>query len=218
MDHYTEDYTTVTVPFTTHASDGSPVAPSSGFEAADVRIYKNGGATQKTTTNGVTMDSPFDSITGCHMVTIDTSNDTGDSGFWTAGSIYDVYLNPDETVDGVAVGKWIGKFYLGALPADVIRINSLSGGVARFERALRAITTGTVGSASTVTSVVTSSLDPSATITDQFKGLILAFDKDTTTAALRGQKTDITASSTGGVLTVTSLTTAPVSGDLFTIE
>jgi hypothetical protein len=152
------------------------------------------------------------------MVTIDTSNDTGDSGFWTAGSVYDVYLDADETVDGVAVGKWLGKFYLGALPADVIRLNGLSGGVSRFERATRGITVGTVGAASTPTSVVTSSLDPAAVITDQFKGLILAFDKDTTTSALRGQKTDITASTTGGVLTVTSLTTAPASGDTFTIE
>lgn len=102
--------------------------------------------------------------------------------------------------------------------ADVVQVNAASGGIARFERALRAITIGTVGSGSTVASVVASSLDPSAVITDQFKGLILSFDKDTTTAALRGQKTDITASTTGGVLAVTSLTTAPVSGDTFVIE
>ena len=42
-------------------------------------------------------------------------------------------------------------------------------------------------------------------------------DDATTTAALRGQATDITASSSGGVLTVTALTTAPASGDTFTI-
>jgi hypothetical protein len=74
-----------------------------------------------------------------------------------------------------------------------------------------------VGAASTTTSVVTSAMDPAAVVTDQFKGLILAFDKDTTTAALRGQKTDITGSSSGGVLTVTELTTAPASGDTATI-
>ncbi len=77
---------------------------------------------------------------------------------------------------------------------------------------------GTVGSASTTTSIVTSSLTPAAAVTDQFKGRIVIFDKDTTTANLRGQATDITSSSSGGVLTVTALTTAPVSGDTFTIS
>lgn len=56
-----------------------------------------------------------------------------------------------------------------------------------------------------------------ASATDQFKGRIVTFLADTTTAALRGQATDITASTAGGVLTVTALTTAPASGDTFVI-
>jgi len=48
--------------------------------------------------------------------------------------------------------------------------------------------------------------------------LILKFKADTTTAALRGQGTDIQGSSSGGVLTVTALSTAPVSGDTFVIQ
>lgn len=87
-----------------------------------------------------------------------------------------------------------------------------------LHRAIECIGVGTVGSASTTTSIVTSSLLPAATVTDQFKGRIVLFDRNTTTAALRGQATDITSSSTGGVLTVTALTTAPVSGDLFAIQ
>jgi hypothetical protein len=89
-----------------------------------------------------------------------------------------------------------------------------------FLRAVKGMALGTVGSGSTTTSVVTSSLDPAATVADQFKGKILTFAKDTTTAALRGQSTDITASTTGGsaALTVTALTTAAVSGDTFTIS
>ena len=39
----------------------------------------------------------------------------------------------------------------------------------------------------------------------------------TTTTNLQGQSTDITASTSGGVLTVTALTTAPVSGDVFVL-
>jgi hypothetical protein len=107
---YPEDFTTVTVMFTTHSATGAPVAPSSAFEIADLKVYKNGSAAEKATTNGMTMASPFDSITGLHCVVIDTSNDTGDGGFWVAGAVYTVVLSPDETVDGVVVLKVIGQF------------------------------------------------------------------------------------------------------------
>jgi len=67
------------------------------------------------------------------------------------------------------------------------------------------------------TSIPTSSQDPAASVTDQWKGRIVIFKRDTTTAALRGQATDITANTAGGTLTVTALTTVPVSGDTFII-
>ncbi len=105
----------------------------------------------------------------------------------------------------------------GNMKADVEEIAGNIGGASRLDRSARAIVTGTVGSASTTTSIVTSALAPAAGITDQFKGRIVIFDKDTTTANLRGQGTDITGSTAGGVLTVSTLTTAPVSGDTFTI-
>src|SRR3990167_3302622 len=107
---YPEDFATVTVEVTTNDATGAPVAPSSAFEAADIKIYKNGSATEKTTTNGITVASPFDTLTGTHVWTIDTSVDTGDVGFWTVGAVYSVLLDPDETVDGVAIRRWIGKF------------------------------------------------------------------------------------------------------------
>ena len=106
------DDATVRFMFTTHAQTGAPVAPNSAFEAADLVIYKDGSATQKTTTNGITMTSPFDSTTGLHLVAIDTSNDTGDSGFWAAGSDYFIVLVPDETVDSLAVTKVVAHFSL----------------------------------------------------------------------------------------------------------
>lgn len=108
----------------------------------------------------------------------------------------------------------------GDIRADITSINGNSGGVAGLDRAARCIAVGTIGAGSTTTSVVSSALTPSGSATDQFKGQILAFDKDTTTAALRGQKTDITASSSSATptFTVTALTTAPQSGDTFTIE
>jgi len=79
---------------------------------------------------------------------------------------------------------------------------------------------GVVGSGSTTTSIVTSSMTPAGAVADQFKGRIVVFDADTTTAALRGQATAITASSNAAapVLTVSTLSTAAVSGDTFKVQ
>ena len=88
--------------------------------------------------------------------------------------------------------------------SNLVLINHLSRGVSGFERATNKIITGTVGSGSTLNSIVTSSLTPAVSSADALKGLILSFESDTTTAGLRGQSTDITAATTGGVLTVIS--------------
>ena len=48
---------------------------------------------------------------------------------------------------------------------------------------------------------------------DQVKDRFILFDDDTTTTALQGQAKKITASTTAGVLTVDTLTSAPSSGD-----
>lgn len=106
----------------------------------------------------------------------------------------------------------------GRMSSDVEAVNNQTNGVSAFARALAAITEGTVGNGSTTTSIVTSSLSPAAAAIDQFKGQIVCFDEATSTVALRGQKTDITGSTAGGILTVTALTTAPSSGDTFTIQ
>ena len=92
--------------FSTHAAAGGNVAPSSAFENADLRITRaNGGAafsaTQRSSANGITMASPFDSLTGFHDVTIDLTDDT-DTGFYAAGYFYSVVLAPDETVEDSA--------------------------------------------------------------------------------------------------------------------
>lgn len=105
------DNATIVIHFTTHATNGVLVAPSAAFVAADFRVYKNGSATEKTSANGITVVSPFDSVTGKHVVTIDTSNDTGDAGFWVAGNDYRVEINSAKTVDGhLQTGVEIGSF------------------------------------------------------------------------------------------------------------
>lgn len=106
---FAED-STVRIALTTNDGSGGAVAPSSAFEVADFRVYKNGSATQKTSDNGITITSPFDSVVGLHILEIDTSNDTGDSGFWTTGADYWVIAVPDETVDSQTVVQVVASF------------------------------------------------------------------------------------------------------------
>jgi hypothetical protein len=84
----------------------------------------------------------------------------------------------------------------------------------------RTVVRGTVsGTSPTTTTFTSSALSPAGVAADQFKGRIIVFDNDTTTTALRGQATDITASSAAAnpLFTFTALTTAPQSGDTFSI-
>ena len=109
---------------------------------------------------------------------------------------------------------------LDAVRADHVRPGSV--GEAIFDtdlRGRRTVVRGTVGTGSTATSIVTDAFDPAGVDANQFRGRIVVFDDDTVTAALRGQATDITASTAAAlpVLTVTSLTAAPAAGDTFSV-
>lgn len=134
MSEYGGDFaigSTVNFTITTNAATGAAVAPSSAFEAADLIIYKGSSATQRTSSAGVTMTSPFDSITGLHMVSIDTTDNT-DAGFWVAAADYHVILSPDtETVDSVAVVKEVFHFSIenrsGTKLAGLVASGTLSG-------------------------------------------------------------------------------------------
>lgn len=107
----------------------------------------------------------------------------------------------------------------GNMKVDVLAISGSTESADRLERTTLAIVTGTASSGGSVTTIPTSALSPAGTDADQFKGRIVIFDKDTATAALRGQATDITGNTAGATptLTVTALTAAPASGDTFTI-
>lgn len=111
--HYLGDFATgktIYLHFTTHDDTGAPVAPSAALAAADFRIYKNGSATERSSTAGVTVTSPFDGTTGRHLVAIDTTNNT-DAGFYAAGNDYRVELNTAKTIGGVSQsGVEIGTF------------------------------------------------------------------------------------------------------------
>jgi hypothetical protein len=103
--------------------------------------------------------------------------------------------------------------------ANQLSTNGDATATAQEAKATRAIGRGTVAAGGTTTSVPTSAFVPNGAAADQFKGRIITFDADTTTAALRGQATDITASSNAAAptFTVTALTTAPASGDTFSV-
>jgi hypothetical protein len=109
--------------FITTGTDGAPIAPSSAFENSDLRIYKNGSATQRSSAAGVTMTSPFDSLVGGHHVDIDLSDNT-DAGFYSTGATYEVWLVPDETVDSLAVMAVLAYFTIGP-PADSAGVTTL---------------------------------------------------------------------------------------------
>jgi len=97
---------------------------------------------------------------------------------------------------------------------DVIQINSLTQAATSLSRGANCLIIGTCGASSTTTNIVSGL----TTSTDKFNGRIITFAANTTTTALQGQSTDITATDGSGNLTVTALTTAPVSGDTYAIS
>lgn len=204
--------------FSTHAAAGGNVAPNSAFEAADLRIYRANdsaafSATQRSSSNGITMTSPFDSLTGVHDVDIDLTDNT-DAGFYSSGYFYSVVLAPDETVDGQTItGVVLCTFEIGVNPVNVLQVNSSASAATRLALGANAVLPGTVSNA--VTSPTTT-LIPADDITeataDHFIGRVIIF----TSGALQYQATVITdyaLVSGEGRFTVDALTEAPSDGD-----
>lgn len=118
----------------------------------------------------------------------------------SAASIADAVL--DEALSGHSTAGSLGK---------AISDSDLRGS--------RTVIRGTVDSGASTTSIPTSAFSPAGASADQFKGRIVVFDNDTATAALRGEATDITASSNSATptLTVTALSATPAAGDSFSV-
>ena len=185
------------------------------------------GNTKQTGDNYVRLGAPAGASIAADLLAIDNFVDGLETTIGAAGAGLTA-LASQASVD--AVDNFIDTEIAdiqSRLPAALVggRMDSSVGAIAndtdavtRLERVLSGNTTGTVGAASSTTSIVTSALSPAAAVIDQFKGKIVSFDAATTTANLRGQSTDITASTALGVLTVTALSDAPVSGDTFTVS
>lgn len=109
--------------------------------------------------------------------------------------------------------------------ANLVYDDTLRNGLTRvgavFEPTSTTIIRGTVGSATTpsITTFTPSALTTSGTALNQWRGRVLLFDNATTTAALRGQGTLITGNSAAALplIAVEALTTAPATGDTFSV-
>lgn len=100
----------VAIPWSTANALGASVTRAAN---GSFRIYKGSSLTERTSSNGVTDIEDFDGVTGCHMLTIDTA-DNSDPGFYATGNIYSVMMTAG-TIDGQTVNDWIGQFVLGQM-------------------------------------------------------------------------------------------------------
>lgn len=86
---------TIYVPFNTYDSNGASVTIT-GLATTDIEVYKNGSVTQRASDNGFTLldtdGIDFDSTTGIHGFSIDTS-DNSTAGFYAPGNEYFVIVN-----------------------------------------------------------------------------------------------------------------------------
>lgn len=105
--------------FDTFDKQGASVSPTT-FTLSDIEVFKDDSASQRVTTDGITIDEDFDGRTGIHLVRLDTNNNTGDAGFWVAQADYLVIVDA-LTIDGESVRFIVGSFSIENRVADVYR-------------------------------------------------------------------------------------------------
>lgn len=184
---YLGDYNTteiVIIPFNTFTSD-DPSASStiSNLVVGDIEIHKDAGLTQRSSDSGVTVTIDFDSVVGNHIVSIDLS-DNSDSGFYSAGSRYQVRIE-GTTVDGGTINAWIGTFSIGCVlrpsvdgytiglgsDGDVLEVNTLTGNTAQSGDAYAAV--------GLLDADISDILDDTSTTIPGLIGALDLFDPDT---------------------------------------
>ena len=151
---------TIPLLFDTFGGNGQSITMT-GLALADIKVYKDGGTTQRSSTAGFTLldtdGIDFDAITGIHGISIDTGDDT-DSGFFAAGSYYDV------VIDSITVGSQTVSFHLGSFrlvhaesevgvpKVDVDAVGGATGAASRlgeYWSSLERFTSGTTWSTTT---------------------------------------------------------------------
>lgn len=100
-----------------------------------IRIYKGTSLTQRTSTSGIVdTEDADDPLTGCHLLTIDTSDNT-DAGFYEDGEIYHVVL-VGAVVDTQTVNEPLCSFVIGQMVGATSTVLSNASSVAIANRAL----------------------------------------------------------------------------------
>lgn len=106
---------TLYVPFDSFAASTGAPTTISGFAVGDIKIYKDGGTTERASTSGFTLldtdGIDFDAITGINGFSIDLSDNTT-ADFYQAGSRYFVVISTI-TVDSQTVSFVACTFSIG---------------------------------------------------------------------------------------------------------
>jgi hypothetical protein len=194
-------------------TDGKTAETALSIANTDIKLWVEGATSQTSKNSGgathiangyyyAVLDATDTATLGKMEVTVDVSG---------ALAVRREYLVvPANVYDSIILGT-------DKLQIDAVEINSSTAAAVVQSTASQAVVEGTVTTGATTTSIPTSSLTPAASATDQFQGRVLIFTRDTSTAALRGQMSPITASTSGGTLTIEALSNAPASGDTFLI-
>ena len=103
--------TTLQIPFDSFdGGDGSSSA-TSGLAVGDIKIYKDGSATERASTSGYAVTASFDSITGINEIEIDLADNTTGQ-FFACGSRYNVVVD-SVTIDSQTVSFTAATFRIG---------------------------------------------------------------------------------------------------------
>ncbi len=100
---------TIELPFNAFTSDNPSISATiTNLTAGDIHIHRGSNLTQRNNAAGITVSIDLDSITGNHLVEIDTSDNTV-ADFWQPGRNYHVRME-GTTIDGGTVNAFIGTF------------------------------------------------------------------------------------------------------------
>lgn len=96
------------------AATGAPITMTN-FAVGDIKIYKNGSTTERSSTSGFTLldtdGVDFDGITGIQGFSVDLA-DNSDAGFYVAGARYRIVVST-VTIDSQTVSFIAGSFQIG---------------------------------------------------------------------------------------------------------
>lgn len=187
--------------FNTFSSDDPSASVTiTNLVDADLKVHKDGGTTEATT-DGATITIDFDTVTGTHLVTIDSSADA----FYATGSDYMVRME-GTTVDGGTINAALFTFSIenrysaGALrPTTAGRtLDVTAGGAAGIDWGNVENVTTTVGFTNTTVGIVTTLTGHTAQTGDSFARIGVA-GAGLTNINLPNQTMDITGNITGNL-------------------